>query len=340
MKYALIVCLALTALIGPVAAAAAATRLTVYSALETEQLSPYKKAFETDNPDIEIRWVRESNGIIVARLLAERDRPQADVIWGVVASSLTLLAAQGLLLPYAPQGLELLQPAFRDAAPVPAWVGMDAWMAAICFNRTEAARQGLPPPITWSDLANTVYKGHIVMPHPASSGTGYLAVSGWLQMMGDEAGWAFQDKLDGNIAAYVHSGSKPCKMAAAGEFPIGISMDYAGVAAQGQGAPIDVIYPSPGSGWDIEATAIVKGTPRIDAAKRLADWAASKKANALYLQYYPVAAYPGLAAPSSRYPADAASHLFAKNDLSWAARQRDAILAEWTRRYQGKDGGK
>jgi iron(III) transport system substrate-binding protein len=321
-------------------AASATTRLTVYTALESEQLAPYKKAFEADNPDIEIRWVRDSNGIVTARLLAERDNPQADVIWGVVASSLLQLEDQGLLLPYAPKGIELLKANFRDKAAVPSWVGMDAWMAAICFNTVEAARLSLPRPQSWSDLTKPVYRGQIVMPHPASSGTGYLAVSGWLQMMGEQAGWAFQDKLNDNVASYLHSGSKPCKMAASGEFPIGISMDYAGVVLRNAGAPIQVIIPTEGAGWDIEATAIVKGTKNPEAAKRLADWAASKKANELYLRFFAIAAFPGVKPQFSNDPTDAGAGLSPKVDLIWAARQRDAILAEWSRRYQGKIEGR
>jgi iron(III) transport system substrate-binding protein len=308
--------------------------------LESEQLAPYKKAFEADNPDIEIRWVRESNGIVTARLLAERNNPQADVIWGVVASSLLLLKDQDLLLPYAPTGVELLKANFRDPAAVPSWVGMDAWMAAICFNTREAARLSLPRPESWSDLTKPVYKGQIVMPHPASSGTGYLAVSGWLQMMGEQAGWAFQDKLNDNIASYLHSGSKPCKMAASGEFPIGISMDYAGVVLRNAGAPIQVIIPAEGTGWDIEATAIVKGSKNLAAAKRLADWAASKKANELYLRFFAIAAIPGAMAPSPHDPANADAGLSPKVDIIWAAHQRDAILTEWSRRYQGKIEGR
>ncbi|MBM3629525.1 MAG: putative 2-aminoethylphosphonate ABC transporter substrate-binding protein, partial [Alphaproteobacteria bacterium] len=36
------------------------TRVTVYTALESDQLQPYKQAFESENPDIDIQWVRES----------------------------------------------------------------------------------------------------------------------------------------------------------------------------------------------------------------------------------------------------------------------------------------
>jgi iron(III) transport system substrate-binding protein len=45
---------------------AAKTELTVYTALEAEQLTAYKAAFEKTNPDVEIKWVRDSTGIITA----------------------------------------------------------------------------------------------------------------------------------------------------------------------------------------------------------------------------------------------------------------------------------
>ena len=77
--------------------ASAATELTVYTALEAEQLQTYEKAFEKANPDIDIKWVRDSTGIITAKLLAEKARPQADAVWGLAASSLAILDQQGML---------------------------------------------------------------------------------------------------------------------------------------------------------------------------------------------------------------------------------------------------
>ena len=103
----------------------AKTDLTVYTALEAEQLKTYKKAFEQANPDIEIKWVRDSTGIITAKLLAEKDRPQADVVWGLAASSLAILEQQGMLDNYAPKDLDKIGKNYRDPANPPAWVGMD-----------------------------------------------------------------------------------------------------------------------------------------------------------------------------------------------------------------------
>ena len=72
------------------------TKLTVYTAIENEQLEPFKKAFEADNPTIEIAWVRDSTGVMTAKLVAEKDNPRADVIWGLAASSIGLMAGMGM----------------------------------------------------------------------------------------------------------------------------------------------------------------------------------------------------------------------------------------------------
>ena len=94
---------------------AAKTELTVYTALEAEQLKTYKQAFEKANPDVEIKWVRDSTGIITAKLLAEKARPQADAVWGLAASSLAIL---DLMLPGL-DGLQVCRLLRADSATLP-----------------------------------------------------------------------------------------------------------------------------------------------------------------------------------------------------------------------------
>lgn len=315
--------------------AQASTELTVYTALEVEQLRAYKQAFEKQHPDIEIKWVRDSTGIVTAKLLAEKDRPQADVVWGLAGSSLAILKQQGMLEAYSPANLGNIAANYRDAANPPTWVGMDVWAASLCFNTLEAQKQGLPKPASWEDLANPVYQGKIVMPNPASSGTGYLDVSAWLQTFGQDKGWAYMDRLHANIGQYTHSGSKPCKLAASGEFPIGISFEYPAIQLKRKGAPLDIVLPAEGLGWEVEATAIVKGTRHLDAARKLADFSASPQAMELYKVNFAVLAQPGIAERIDELPADYEQRLI-ENDFDWASQNRDQVLAEWRKRYDGK----
>ena len=316
-------------------AVAQKTVLSVYSALENDQLGPYKKAFEAAHPDIEIAWVRESTGIITARILAEKDNPRADVIWGLGASSVALFDTMGLLLPYSPKGVDQLKPIFRSAKNPTTWTGLDAWLAVMCFNTIEGGKKSMPKPESWADLTNPIYKDSIVMPNPASSGTGYQAVYTWLQLMGEKGGWEFMDKLHQNVAVYTHSGSAPCVQAAKGERVVGIGADMRGAREKTGGAPLDVILAKEGSPWDMEATAIVKGTKNLAAAQKLADFAVTKDAYELYGKFYAIVGYPGLNPAPPNYPANAESSM-AKIDLVKMGEERARILAEWTKRYDAK----
>ena len=319
--------------------ATAATELTVYTAVEAEDLKRYAETFNQDHPDITINWVRDSTGIVTAKLLAEKNNPQADVVWGLAATSLLLLKSEGMLEAYAPAGVDKLDPKFVDKSDPPTWTGMDAWVAAVCYNTVEAGKLGLKPPTSWKDLTDPMYKGHVIMPNPNSSGTGFLDVSSWLQMFGEDDGWAYMDGLHDNIARYTHSGSKPCKLAAAGEIPIGVSFAFRGAKSKADGAPLEIIVPSEGVGWDMEATAIVAGTANLDAAKALVDWSVTQKANEMYNSGYAVVAIPGVAKPVEHFPEGLVDAMI-DNDFEFAANNRKRILAEWQKRYDSKSEAK
>jgi iron(III) transport system substrate-binding protein len=335
--------------------------LTVYTALEDDQIQAYLAPFYAQYPNITVNIVRDSTGVVTARLLAEKDNPQADLIWGLAATSLLVLDQEGMLEPYAPAGLENIDPRFRDPSEVPVWVGIDAWETVFCVNTIEIERLGLPMPESWADLIKPEYKGYIVMPNPNSSGTGFLSVAASLQMadaegniqtlIGENAaemlelptgeavldmpGWAYLDALDQNIAVYTHSGSKPCRMAGAGEYPIGISFGYRAVRQARSGEPIVGVWPAEGSGWDLEANALIKKDTINPAAYTFLDWAISEEAMALYATNYPITAFNvGLPVPEG-YPENAAD-LLIYNDLYWAAAHREIILTEWLKRYDAK----
>ena len=315
--------------------AVAATTLTVYTAIEAEELEPVRKAFRKEYPDIDINWVRDSTGIITAKVLAEKDNPRADIFYGTSATSLLVADSLGLLMPYAPKGLDKLDPRFRDPRNPPHWVGFDAYAAVICYNTVEAKKFNLPKPTSWKDLTKPVYKGYLVMPNPNSSGTGFLTVSAWLQIMGEEKAWKYMDNLHKNMAVYSHSGSKPCRQAAAGEHPIGISFAFRGARLKQKGAPLDLITPKEGIGWEVEASGIMKASKKKAAAKKFMDWSISPAAMKVWNQYLPLLARPDLAKPVKYFPEDT-QKMMIDNKFAWAADNRKKILAKWQGRYNVK----
>ncbi|SDB71107.1 putative 2-aminoethylphosphonate ABC transporter substrate-binding protein [Belnapia rosea] len=323
------------AMLPALASAQPRTRLTVYTALENEQLAPFKQAAEAAVPGVEIAWVRDSTGVITARLIAERQNPRADLVWGLSVFSLLQMEALSMLEPYTPAGAEALRPNFRSDRSPMTWTGMDAFVSAICFNTMVAQQRGLPRPGTWADLLNPAFRGQIAMPNPASSGTGFLTVAGWIGSMGAERAWDYMTKLHGNMQVYTHSGSAPCNNAARGEYGLGISLDMRAVTLKNQGAPVEIIVPTDGVGFDLEGTAILRGSRNMEAARKLADFAVTRAANELYGRFYAVLALPGVQAAVRGYPAEFEQRLVSQ-DFREVALKRDEILRDWAARFDGK----
>ncbi|WP_100330140.1 putative 2-aminoethylphosphonate ABC transporter substrate-binding protein [Bacillus xiapuensis] len=315
-----------------------AGELTVYTAIEEELIPVYLESFEEKYPDIDLNIVRDSTGVITAKLLAEGKNTPADVVWGTAASSLLALEEKEMLEGYSPKGADRVQPQFKDKNQPEKWVGNTAFMTGIAVNKAELQKKKLPMPKSYKDLLKPEYKGTLVMPHPASSGTGFLTVSAWLQMMGEEEGWEYMKELHKNIATYTHSGSKPAKLAGAGEYPIGVSLVYSAVKEQQSGAPVEVILPKEGLGWEVEANALINKEDKKDekAAKAFLDWAISDEAMQEYFKANGFATIQHDYKNPDGFPENIEDMLIPNNDLQWAAQNRSGILSRWEKEFGQK----
>ena len=132
---------AAAALLLGLSAQAQKTQLLVYTALETDQLKAYQEGFNKVEPNIEIKWVRDSTGVITAKLLAEKANPQADVVWGLAATSLMLLDKEGMLAAYAPKGVEQVRPSMRDPRAQPRKIHADGIELRVLLVRDGAGQR-------------------------------------------------------------------------------------------------------------------------------------------------------------------------------------------------------
>lgn len=314
--------------------------LNVYTALEDEQVSEYLTSFKEAHPDVTINVTRDSTGIITAKLLAEKDNPQADVVWGLSAASLLELKSANMIQPYKPEGCDRILDEFKDTtSDTPSWVGIDAWETAFLVNRDVLEEKGIKDvPQSYEDLLKPEYKGLIAMSDPASSGTGLLTVNGVLSLYGEKGGWEYLDKLDKNVAVYLHSGSAPAKDTAAGEYGIGVSFGYRCIkSAADLGDKGVVVFPSEGSGWDVEANCLIdRAEGEKDIAKEFLDWAITDDMMKLYGENYPIVATGTGDTIPEGYTKNPVDQLIKDIDLQWCADNRESILEEWTNRYSAK----
>lgn len=307
--------------------------LNVYTGLEEEYLVKYIEIFKKDFPDIELNIVRDSQGAISAKVLAEKENPQADVLWGLAGVNLIELDKQSMLNEIDFINLNNFKEIFIDKKNSnPHWIGMDAWTSAIIVNKIELEKKNLETPNSYRDLLKPEYESEIVMPNPASSGTGFLTVLGWINIFGENEAWEYMDELNKNMKMYVHSGSAPVRMTMQGENLMGIGMDSESLRLGRNNDAVKTIFPSEGYGWDMEGVALIKKDSIKPEAKQFIEWALSKKMMEEYSNNIGILAHKEVKTKLTGYTDDFEEKL-AKADFYWAAENRERILKEWERRY-------
>jgi len=307
-----------------------AGEITVYTALEEDDVRVYLAEFAKAKPDIKVNVLRLSTGDLIARVLAEKANPRQDVIWGTALTQMVDPRILEMAEPYRPAGVDAVKSQFKD--PENRWFATTGYFAGFCVNTEVLKKHNLPMPTSWQDLLNPVYKGQIVMPNAASSGTGYLQIVSLLQMKGEEKGWQYLKELDKNIAQYIKSGSRPCKMAASGEYAIGLSFAFSGVKQIMEGYPIKLVIPKEGAGYEVEVSMLMKASKNKNDAKKFLDWLLTLDAAKLYGERAEMSSVPGAkpteAVLKAGLPADVSSVLY-KMDFDASAKNKDRIVAEW-----------
>lgn len=253
--------------------------LSIYSPLHEFEISRIAKAFEEET-GIEARFLRLSAGEMQARIEAEAANPKGDVFFGGPAIFHMNLAAKGPLTPHESTTGRELDSLFRD--PKNHWYGFYVGGIAFIVNTDLLKKFNLPEPKSWADLTKPVYKGHIVLGNPATSGTALTYLATILFVFGEEKGWEYVAALHKNVDHYERAGAAPAQLVGAGQFPIGVSFAHDILKIVQGGFRVKLIYPAEGTGWEIGAVSIIKNGPNPESAKIFVDWMLGRKAGQLH----------------------------------------------------------
>jgi iron(III) transport system substrate-binding protein len=91
----------------------AAETLNAYSIWPENYARPMMEAFEKSS-GIRVKFIRFSSGEALARVTAEKNNPQIDVLFGGPVETFTAGQTQGIFEPYIPPGAAELPPRFKD----------------------------------------------------------------------------------------------------------------------------------------------------------------------------------------------------------------------------------
>ena len=274
--------LATLSLLAAALPAAAQGEVVVYCSVQEEWCRPMVAAFEKAT-GIKVLMTRKSSGEFYAQLKAEAANPKGDIWWGGTGDPHLQAAEEGLTDAYvSPQLSELQDWAVRQAkASKFRTVGIYAGALGYSFNTAELAKRKLPEPKCWADLAKPVYKDDVQVANPNSSGTSYTMLATLVQLMGEDRAFAFLKAMHKNVNQYTKSGAAPARAAATGESLIGITFQHDAVTQAIGGAPVKIVSPCEGTGYEIGSMSIIKGAKNLANARKWYDWALSPEGQAV-----------------------------------------------------------
>ncbi|WP_417880503.1 ABC transporter substrate-binding protein [Vibrio sp.] len=257
-------------------------RLVVYCSATNAMCEAETKAF-SDKYDVKTSFVRNGSGSTLAKIEAEKNNPRADVWYGGTLDPQSQAGEMDLLQPYKSPQLEFVMDNFKDPAKRKGNYSSAVYMGILGFgvNTKRLEEKGVPIPRCWSDLVKPEYKGEIQIADPQSSGTAYTALATFIQLWGEDKAFEFFKSLDTNISQYTKSGVTPSRNAARGEIAIGVGFLHDYSLEQSKGAPLELISPCEGTGYEIGGVSIIKGARNIDNAKLFVDWVMSKEGQEL-----------------------------------------------------------
>ncbi len=251
-------------------------KVNFYCSAQEDWCQLMAKGF-TKESGIKVNMSRASSGETFAKVKAEAKNPKGDVWWGGTGDPHLQAAEEGLSVAYdSPMRSQLQDWSIRQSKSASnKTIGIYSGALGYGYNEEVLKKNNLPVPACWKDLLKPVYKGHVQMANPNSSGTAYTTLATMVQLFGEKGGFDFMKGLHKNINQYTKSGSAPIKAAARGENTIGIVFIHDAVKQAVKGFPIKSVAPCEGTGFEIGSMSLIKGARNMEEAKKFYDWALS-----------------------------------------------------------------
>jgi len=309
--------------------ALAQNTLNVYSIWPENWARPMFEEFEKAT-GVKVNFVRFSSGEALARVIAEKNNPRVDVLFGGPVETFAAGINEGLFEPYKPPSFAKLPARMKQADGQ--WVAIADDPLVFMTNEKFLKEKNLKPPASWDDLANPVYKNMLQMADARTSGTAVTRIFSVLEVNGrdENKAFAYMKKLRPNVQLYTKSGG-------GGTLPVGLGQAAGGIFfivdaldTKAKGYDVVISFPKEGIGTAAEGIALIKGAKNPELGKKLIDWATSPAMQNLFAKYKInfVPAHPDVALEPSLAAVIKDAKIF-PIDAAYAGANRKRIVDRW-----------
>lgn len=311
--------------------ARAAETVNAYSIWPENWAKPMFEEFEKAT-GIHVNFIRFSSGEALARVIAEKNNPRVDVLFGGPVETHAAGIKEGIFESYKPPVFAVLPPRFKH--PGGQWVAIADDPLAFMSNNTFLKEKGLKPPASWDDLLHPAYKNQLQMADARTSGTAVTRIFSILEVNNrdEEKAFAYMKKLRPNVQVYTKSGG-------GGTIPVGLGQAGAGIffivdalKTKQEGYDVSVSFPKEGIGTAAEAIALIKGARNPALGKKLIDWASSPAMQSLFAPYKInfIPAHPDVKIEPSLAEVLKGAKIFPIDD-KYAGDNRKRIVERWVK---------
>src|SRR5687767_11228086 len=304
-------------------------RISVYSALNESTNNEFVKAFKAAVTGVEVDLLPlAAAGELQTRIRAEKASPKADIFIGGDSSFHDGLGKEGLLEAYESPNATAVAAQSKD--PAKNWTGFYFGIFGIITNTERFNKEiGGAAPTSWDDLLDAKYKGKLVLGSPITTGGGYIFIATQVfRFNKDEAkAMDYMKRFHANVAQYPGTSPQAIQLVSQGQFVAAPNWAHDILTEKAKNPGVELAIPK-GTGYEIGAISIIKGTKNPVAAKAFVDWVLSKEAGELNVKLSNRVSVRSDVAPAPGAPT-LTSVQMVNYDRDWAATNKDRLLALW-----------
>lgn len=249
----------------------------IYKELADSLMKGFKEYYQkTYNKEVDITFVHPGGWpVCVDKVRAWGEKPDADIFLGAGAPAHEVLKKEGSVVSYKPKDWDKIPAEWhgmkvKDDAGL--WTCFSPWIVTNLYNEKVLKALRLPPPKTWKDLLNPIYRGSIIQTLPYASGTVHEVIEILLQGYGEKEGWAYNRLLAAQLARFSTGSTDTTHIVSRGEVPIGIAQPQMNaMVARKDGYPVRDLLPDK-TILAPEAVALLKNAPNEAVGKIFLDW--------------------------------------------------------------------
>jgi iron(III) transport system substrate-binding protein len=263
-------------------------QVVLYVSVDQVYAEPVLRQFE-ENTGIKVKAVYDVEASkttgLVNRLIAEKDRPLADVFWSGEFAQTILLKQLGVLTPYYSPNAVDIPKAFKD--PEGYWTGFGG-RARILLVNTSQLPENLWPDSIYDMLDENYSAGRIGLAYPLFGTTATHAAALYAYLGSDRARTFFQALVDRGVSV-VDGNSVVKERVANGEWVFGLTDTDDACKAIQSGATVKVIFPDQGAeqmGTLVipNTVALVAGAPQPSEGQILVDFLLSRSVEEMLVE--------------------------------------------------------